>query len=151
MRSLGTKVHAVSAEAHRISRQRNHVCVISEDTMRVCTDFRTQTWGTERWNQHVSPEGGSSSWLPLCAERLHAWIKKAAKGLWPRHYDSHGNSQLDWTLLHLNLSLLPLCSSSQYRCIFFNRKSCCFVSFYSFLRSSAILWRATLTDIRNIC
>lgn len=48
--------------------------------------FLVQVSGIEWWvQQHVSPEGGSSYWLPLCAEQLHGATKKAAKCLWPWH------------------------------------------------------------------
>lgn len=71
--------------------------VDSKDAGRVWRqNFSGRAPGAWGWDQqHVSPEGGSSSWLPLCAEHLHGTIKKAAEGLWPRHE------------IHLGIQTLP--------------------------------------------
>lgn len=89
VRSLGTKVHA----GLRWSWENSQTRVGSNDTVRVWVQKAS---GAQGWDQqHVSPEGGSSSWLPLCAEHLHGTIKKAAEGLWPRHE------------IHLGIQTLP--------------------------------------------
>lgn len=78
----------VSTKAHQSSKLRKFTKKKeSFQTFRVwLQSFLVQVSGIEWWvQQHVSPEGGSSSRLPLCAEQLHGATKKAAKCLWPRH------------------------------------------------------------------
>lgn len=96
-----------------------------KEIMSLKAQIHTQT---ERCDQRVSPEGGSSSWLPLCAERLHAWIKKAAKGLWPRH------------TIHMGIqNLAKLCCIEMF---------CLLLSISKDLRSMSCL---PLTDIWGTC
>lgn len=94
VRSLGTKVHA--GRRWSSSGFQTEKIPKLESIVTIQEEFDCRTSGTRGWDQqHVSPEGGSSSWLPLCAEHLHGTIKKAAEGLWPRHE------------IHLGIQTLP--------------------------------------------